>query len=55
MNLKERIESALNMIEDLEKQGKFIRYFYGEGEWVITEKGEKQPCDEAIAEVKGVS
>jgi len=38
--------------EDLEKQGKFIRYFYGEGEWVITEKGEKQPCDEAIAEVK---
>jgi hypothetical protein len=38
--------------EDLEKQGKFIRYFYGEGEWVITEKGEKQPCDEVIAEVK---
>jgi hypothetical protein len=38
--------------EDLEKQGKCIRYFYGEGEWVITEIGEKQPCDEAIAEVK---
>jgi hypothetical protein len=38
--------------EDLEKQGKTIRYFYGEKTWVITEIGEKQPCDEAIAEVK---
>ncbi len=24
--------------ENLEKQGKHIRYFYGEGTWVITEK-----------------
>jgi hypothetical protein len=38
--------------ESLEKEGKAIRYFYGEGEWMITEVGEKQPCDEAIAEVK---
>lgn len=27
--------------EDLERQGKRIRYFYGEGTWVITEASDR--------------